>query len=339
MRVTLKDIADKLGLSKSAISRYMNNDPKLSMSAETKKRIDDAIREMNYKPSPVAKAFRSGKTQIIGVTLAGITDHFSSHVAEAVLYFCDIKNYQTLLSLSTFDTEKEYKSIKTLLDRQVDGILATNKIPDRESQIGKELSASGIKIVLFNREEDETPSVNLDRIPAISDMIKSFTRRGHTAFMIVNYSTDEVLREGIAELSRKHGIIPDFFNLADSSSLEPIAQEISEKRPGAIYFRDCKMLISVCDYLREAKINGYSPDIVTSYNLAKDEVPFDLVVGILYEKFYDRISFAMDMLFREINGGIREDSKVLVTAKYYPIEEFLALKNKIPGTIKEFLTR
>jgi DNA-binding LacI/PurR family transcriptional regulator len=137
MRSTLKDIVQSLDISKSAIFRYLNNDPKLRLSPETKKRFDATVKKMNYRPSQAACSFRNGRTNMVGMTPSGITDNFSSHLAEACIYFCEKKNYQLLLTLSSLNIEKEHHIILNLLDRRVYGIIVARAIPEPGSQIDK----------------------------------------------------------------------------------------------------------------------------------------------------------------------------------------------------------
>ena len=68
MRATLSDIAKQVGVSKSLVSMYLNNH-RLSrkIAAETKRKIDQAVRELDYRPSFTARALSNGKTRTIGM--------------------------------------------------------------------------------------------------------------------------------------------------------------------------------------------------------------------------------------------------------------------------------
>ena len=69
MRVTLKDIVEKTGVSKSVVSMYLNKDPRVRLSDEKKKRIDEAVRELGYRPSLAACALRKGRSRMLGLVL------------------------------------------------------------------------------------------------------------------------------------------------------------------------------------------------------------------------------------------------------------------------------
>ena len=68
---TIKDVAKKAGLSVSTVSRYLNDHPYIS--DEKKKRIKDAMDELNYSPSMVATQLRSKKGTMIGILVSRIT--------------------------------------------------------------------------------------------------------------------------------------------------------------------------------------------------------------------------------------------------------------------------
>ena len=61
MRVTLKDIAVRAGVSKSLVSMYLNGNPAARLQPETKERIDRAIEEFGYRPSFAAQALAQGR--------------------------------------------------------------------------------------------------------------------------------------------------------------------------------------------------------------------------------------------------------------------------------------
>ena len=64
MRATIKDIAKRVGVSNSLVSLYLNNRPLAARIAEsTKRKIDEAVKELNYKPSATAVALKKGKSR------------------------------------------------------------------------------------------------------------------------------------------------------------------------------------------------------------------------------------------------------------------------------------
>ena len=73
MKVTIKDIALKTGLSTATISKYLNQKP---VSSTNQKKIKHAIEELHYKPNLAAQALRSGKSNLIGLMISDIGNYF-----------------------------------------------------------------------------------------------------------------------------------------------------------------------------------------------------------------------------------------------------------------------
>lgn len=335
MRTTLKDIAQSLDISKSAISRYLNNDPKLRLSPETKKRIDAAVKKVNYRPSQIACSFRNGRTNMIGMTLSGITDNFSSHLAEACIYFCEKKNYQLLLALSSLNIEKEHQIILNFLDRRVDGIIIAGAIPDPGSPIDRELNSSGIKVVAFNHYSDSYSSVTLDRDHGCAAMLDFYKNGGHDSVFFGGYIDDGKLEKSLQELACARGMDMETCNIEMGTEYTLLIETIMRKRPQAIYLRDCKMAKALQKTLKTGS-GGYTPEIVTGYNLKKDDIDSDYIAGFIFEKFYERIDHAMKILFADIeeeNTGIRN---IVVPACFYSADEFYSRRDELADTVEKY---
>ena len=76
MRTTLKDVAKEAGISFTLVSKYLSHNPDARMRQETKRRIDEAVKKLNYRPSAIAPRksrdnFRMSSRSRIAHTLAG----------------------------------------------------------------------------------------------------------------------------------------------------------------------------------------------------------------------------------------------------------------------------
>ena len=68
MKVTIKDVAKEAKVATSTVSRVLSNSPRISQ--DTKDRVNEAVRKLNYKPNAIARSLASkSKTRIIGVVL------------------------------------------------------------------------------------------------------------------------------------------------------------------------------------------------------------------------------------------------------------------------------
>ena len=82
-KITINDVAQKAGVSKTTVSRFLNNNYN-NMSDHTKKRIEDVIKELNYRPNKQAQALKSKHSYLIGVVVADISNMFSSLLLKGI---------------------------------------------------------------------------------------------------------------------------------------------------------------------------------------------------------------------------------------------------------------
>ena len=97
------------------------NNHKLSskIAAETKSRIDVAVKELDYRPSFTARALSNGKTRTIGIVCGGIKNPYFANLVEDALDEAAKHGYQLILGLTRWIPEEEENTVKNLLNRQI----------------------------------------------------------------------------------------------------------------------------------------------------------------------------------------------------------------------------
>lgn len=148
-KITIHDIAQRLNVNASTVSRALNDNPRVSN--QTKKRVLQLVKELNYKPNSVASALRNGKTQIIGMLVPSIDRAFFSSIIRGVEEVSNTLDYHVIVSQSYEDYENEKKAIKAFLKAQVDGIIASISKTTKDFSHYQEVLDSGIPLVLFDR--------------------------------------------------------------------------------------------------------------------------------------------------------------------------------------------
>ncbi|MBD0779862.1 LacI family DNA-binding transcriptional regulator [Maribacter sp. ANRC-HE7] len=123
-KVFLKDIAEKLNVSKTAVSLVLNNKgDENKISQETQKRIIEFAKEHNYVPNQLARGLSRGKSETIGLIIPNISDTFYSKIAGYVELKAKNLGYTVLFSSSNEDPKKEGELIRSMLNRQVEGLI------------------------------------------------------------------------------------------------------------------------------------------------------------------------------------------------------------------------
>lgn len=118
---TMKDVARMAGVSTSTVSHVINNNRFVSESVREK--VEQAIRELNYAPSALARSLKINQTHTIGMLLTASSNPFYSEVVRGVENSCYERGYSLILCNTAGDEERMNRSLETLLQKRVDGLL------------------------------------------------------------------------------------------------------------------------------------------------------------------------------------------------------------------------
>lgn len=147
-RIVIADVAKKANISKTTVSRYLNGKYE-SMSAETRLKIQEVIKELNYRPSNIARSLKSRKSGLIGCVIADITSPFSSYLVKGVNDVCKKKGYQVMFVNTDNQKESELESIDSLLDNKLEGLIVNTTGYNDEYLI--DIHENGMPIVMADR--------------------------------------------------------------------------------------------------------------------------------------------------------------------------------------------
>ena len=121
MPVTIKDVAQDAGVSSSTVSRVMSDDPRISQ--ETRIKVLDSIKRLDYKINPMARGLKTNRTYLIGFVCPELVNDFFMHIAQGVEQELKKKGYHLLVTSSNEDIMEEDNQVRMLLDNRVDGII------------------------------------------------------------------------------------------------------------------------------------------------------------------------------------------------------------------------
>jgi len=121
LQATIQDIAKRVGVSKKTVSVALNNKP--GVSEKTRKAILKAAEELNYIPNVIAKSLSIKSTRTLGVLIPNLWNNYFSEIIRGIEKSSSKNNYNILLGISNEDSDFEYKIIKMLIGKRVDGLL------------------------------------------------------------------------------------------------------------------------------------------------------------------------------------------------------------------------
>lgn len=150
MAVTMKDIAQDLGVSVVTVSKVLRNHS--DISPETRKRVLKRMKELNYQPNPAARTLVSGRTNLIGLIVPDLVHPFFAQVAKGISAKLRSADYSLIISSSEDDQTMEGREINQMLARRVDALILASAQSSADSL--RRIEDSGIPCVLLDRKID-----------------------------------------------------------------------------------------------------------------------------------------------------------------------------------------
>ncbi|HEX7756614.1 MAG TPA: substrate-binding domain-containing protein [Niabella sp.] len=189
-RTSLKDIAQKVGVSTALVSYVLNGKEKEARVGEAAaKKIKKVAAELNYQPNLIARGLKFGKTNTIGLIVADISNPFFAMLARNIELEAQKNGYTVLFGSSDEQLEKSQNLINTFLNRQVDGLIIT-PVAGSQQQI-EELKNKGVPFVLMDRgfKEVDTNVVVTDNHDAMYAAVTLLIKNGYRKIGMIAYDT------------------------------------------------------------------------------------------------------------------------------------------------------
>jgi LacI family transcriptional regulator len=174
-RTTIHDIARKLNITASTVSRALNDNPRIS--EETKKAVLKTARKLNYQPNMIAAALRNGRSNIIGIIVPTVDRTFFSSVVRGIEEIANQSKYNVMICQTYDDYEKEIATVDALLNARVDGIIASHGKSTTDFSHFLKVKERGIPLILFDRSNDE---LQVSQV-LIDDYLGAFRATEHLA--------------------------------------------------------------------------------------------------------------------------------------------------------------
>jgi LacI family kdg operon repressor len=165
-RVTIADVAEKAGVSKATVSRFLNRRDEL-LTPEIATRVESAIAALGYTPSPMAQALKRGRSRLFGLVVADVTNPFSVAVLRGAEKACQEAGYLLMLFNLGDDGQREREAIEALASYQVEGLILNTL--GRDEGAAAAAARQGRPVVLVDRRHADMQAdfVSIDNAGAI----------------------------------------------------------------------------------------------------------------------------------------------------------------------------
>lgn len=175
---TLRDVAAAAGVSVSTASRALADNPVIA--ERTRERVRRCAEELNYRPNAQARALRSARTHIIGVTVPSLVNPYFAKMAHVIQQAAADHQLSTIISTTAENPDRLATSLDALSAQRVDGILAVPYIGSEDAFT--RLRQARIPVILIDRELPAAalPTIASDPHPGIDAAVAHLLARGHT---------------------------------------------------------------------------------------------------------------------------------------------------------------
>lgn len=222
-RNTIADVARQAGVSKATVSRFLNHRDTL-LSPEIASRVEAAIAQLGYSPSPMAQALKRGRSRLIGLVVADVTNPFSVAVLRGAEQACREAGYLVMLFNMGNESERESAGLRALSSYKVEGFILNTTGHDAGAAL--ETARQGKPIVLVDRRHEglDVDFVSLDNQHAIVLSCRHLLEAGYRELMLVTEPLDKVS----ARIERKqafHDFVRSHADEVSGCSLETQASD------------------------------------------------------------------------------------------------------------------
>jgi len=261
---TIKEIAKRLNVSVSTVSRALHDHPGIGL--RTKTRVQELARELDYQPNQAAIFFKQRKTFTIGVILPNLKEEFFSEAINGIEEIATQNKYNVLISQSRDDIEREKQIVTTMRNNRVDGIIASLGANTNSYEHFTSLKKYGIPIVFFDRVPNlpEFNKVYSNMNSGTREAIEFLIEKGHRRIGVLNgpekMRSSKERTETYKQVLIKKRLKIDL-SLVTSTDLtregthKAMAQLLSRKpRPTAILAINDYIALDAMQYARQQKL-------------------------------------------------------------------------------------
>lgn len=212
--VTIKDVAKAAGVSYSTVSRALTGSPEIS--EETRSRILQLSKDMNYTANTVARAMVMKSTKLLGLILTSVNNPFMSELAYHIDRQARARGYNIILCNSSRDSEQERELFELMMGRQVDGILLLPSGIESYNKLHPYLSRIPTVFIGENLREVPESYVSVDNYRGAQIGVEYLYKLGHRDILYFGRrrgsTTHQLRAEGYAAACEHFGLTPRYCN-------------------------------------------------------------------------------------------------------------------------------
>jgi len=320
MKVTIQDIANMVGVSKSTISRYLNGG---YVSEDNIKKISEAIDKTGFKSNFFATRLKSNKSGLIGVIIPRLDSFTAGKILKSINRRLEEKGYQIIILTSELDKDRELNHMMKLYQQGVDGIIVMAfDITKENIALVNKLS---IPVLFTGQKNSLVKCIKIDDKKAgriLGEYIKS---KGHKNIVFLGVTEEDKAvgierKEGFYQVFRDSDCTINFVetNFSFNKAYE-VAEKVISYKPTAVVGATDNIVLGFIRYAFEkgykipenisvAGFGGYDvglavhPTITTvgiDYEALGEKAAESIVAAIELEELTEDIDIPLELIERE----------------------------------------
>lgn len=278
--MNLEQIAKLSGVSRSTVSRVVNNDP--NVNAVTREKVMQVVRRVNYVPNAAARGLAAGRTHVIGLVIPmGVstlfTDPYFPLLIQGASSACNAHDYSVMLWLA--EPEYERRQIRQIMySGLIDGVIIASMLTN--DSLVQALIDGALPFMLVGRHptDSRVNYVDADNVNGARDAIRHLLRMGRTRIGLINGPMNMIAGAdrlaGYTQALRERGQLVQPEMITDGGFSEAggylAMQQLLPRQPDAVFAASDAMAIGALRVLHEAGLRV--PEDVALIGF--DDMPF-----------------------------------------------------------------
>lgn len=313
MVAKLTDVAKLAGVSPTTVSRVINK--KGYLSEKTIQKVNDAMRELGYKPNNLARSLQGKSAKLIGLIFPNIRHVFYAELIDKLEHELFKKGYKTIICNSEHDSEKEREYIEMLEANQVDGIISGSH------NLGiEDYNRVTAPIISFDRNlSPDIPVVSSDNYGGGVLAAQTLVKTGAKDIIMITGNDNSNSPTGLRHAGFA-SILPDAPIINVSSDFSPVRKEmeikniLTQQKPDAIFASDDLTAILIINIAKELEISVPDQLKVIGYDGTYFIENYYPQLTTIKQPLEEIAFLCVELLLQKIDG-----KKVATTGYFLPV--------------------
>jgi LacI family transcriptional regulator len=321
-KLSIADIATQLNVSKTVVSFILNNRAaEKRISDELVQRVQNFIKEVGYKPNPIAKSLRTGKTNIIALMVENIADPFFASVARRIENNAYKNGYKIIYCSTDNDTGKTKELLNMFKEHSVDGYIISP--PEGIEEEIQSLIDKEIPVVFFDRHlpNVKTDFVEIDNQNSTFNATNYLINKGYKNIAFITFFSN------LTQLkSRLEGYEQAIHTAGLNTHIKQIVFDRNENnivRPIIKFLKSNKHLDAVLFGALQAGTNGLKALLQLEYKIPRDiaVISFDDCdvfslfspsITVISQPINEIADSTINLLLKRLNSSTQKQQKTII---------------------------